>query len=227
MVNDQPVPDPSSVEKYAILYEDFTRITAARDDSRLKEKLVEDYSGLVRAIAKHYFLAGAERDDLLQEGMIGLVKAIRCYDPEAGTPFKKFAQLCIKRQMITAVHVATRGKHTPLNEARSFGTEITRKDGEVGSLTLEDLLPSSSHTPEEIVIAKDELESLVAMLGTKLSPLESDIFRMFLQGMSYRDMAHAVDGDEKVIDNAIQRVKRKMTAYWASREIIVPQAVVA
>ena len=199
-------------------YEDYQRIKAAREDPRLFDALVADYMGLLRGIARDYFLPGGSNDDLVSEAMFGFAKAVRDYDGIKSS-FRSFAQLCVTRQVIAAVITATRFKHTALNTFVSFShTPAGQPEQEV---TLGDALPGPLFlTPDAAVISCEELQSLVFMLGTNLSPLEADSLRAYLEGLNYKQMAEALGTHTKAVDNALQRVKRKIIAHQKSREVL-------
>jgi RNA polymerase sigma-H factor len=181
-------------------------------------KIVKRYYGFVRLKASSYFLIGGDSDDLIQEGLVGLYKAIRDYRTDRESSFRNFAELCITRQIITAVKTATRNKHTPLNQYISFAqTPAAATDGEP---TLEDVLPGpSSADPVEQVISSEELSSLVACLSSVLSELESAVLSLYLDGYSYETIAERLECDAKTVDNALQRVKRKVGRHLESRRV--------
>jgi len=184
------------------------------------DTLVRRYRGFVRLKASSYFLLGGESDDLIQEGLLGLYKAIRDYRTDRESSFRNFAELCITRQIITAVKTATRNKHTPLNQYVSFSqTPAAAGDSDT---TLDEILPGPAvHDPVNQVIASEELESLVSCLSGVsgvLSDLESRVLSLYLDGHSYEATAERLECDTKTVDNALQRVKRKVSAHLASRE---------
>ena len=197
-------------------------IAAARNgDERAMDAIIRRYEGFVRLKASSYFLAGGDAHDLIQEGLVGLFKAVRDYRSDKDTSFRSFAELCITRQIITAIKTATRFKHTPLNTYVSFSHTPAGQDGD-GECTLGDALPGPAvHEPPLVVISTEELQSLVFSLGTGLSPLEADALRLYLEGLSYEDMAEELGCDTKTIDNALQRVKRKILAHQKGREVIL------
>jgi len=183
--------------------------------------IVRRYYGFVRLKASSYFLAGGDADDLIQEGLVGLYKAVRDYRTDRESSFRNFAELCITRQIITAVKTATRNKHTPLNQYVSFSqTPAAAGDSET---TLDEILPGPSvHDPVNQVIATEELESLVSCLSGVsgvLSDLESRVLSLYLDGHSYEMIAERLECDTKTVDNALQRVKRKVGTHLASREV--------
>jgi RNA polymerase sporulation-specific sigma factor len=182
------------------------------------DRIVKRYHGFVRLKASSYFLVGGDWDDLVQEGLVGLYKAVRDYRTDRESSFRNFAELCITRQIITAVKTSTRNKHAPLNEYVSFAqTPATAADGEQ---TLEDVLPGPTvHDPVFQVISSEELHSLVGCLTSALSDLESSVLSLYLDGRSYEEIAGRLDCDTKTVDNALQRVKRKVAAHLDSRAV--------
>jgi RNA polymerase sporulation-specific sigma factor len=199
---------------------DLQLVMRARNgDGKALDELMRRYQGFVRLKASSYFLAGGDSEDLIQEGLVGLYKAVRDFRADKETSFRSFAELCVTRQIITAIKTATRFKHTPLNTYVSFSHTPAGQDGE-GECTLGDALPGPAvHEPPLVVISTEELQSLVFSLGTGLSPLESDALRLYLEGSSYEDMAEELGCDTKTIDNALQRVKRKILAHQKGREV--------
>jgi RNA polymerase sporulation-specific sigma factor len=200
--------------------EDLQLVLRARnDDGAALDALIRRYTGFVRLKASSYFLAGGESDDLIQEGLIGLYKAVRDFRPDKETSFRSFAELCITRQIITAIKTATRYKHAPLNTYVSFSQTPAGQDD--GECTLGDALPGPGvHDPAICVISTEELQSLVFCLGTGLSPLEADALKLYLEGNSYDEMAEQLGCDTKTIDNALQRVKRKVLQHQNERQVI-------
>jgi RNA polymerase sigma-H factor len=201
--------------------EDLQLVLRVRNgDERAREALIQRYTGFVRMKASSYFIAGGEPEDLVQEGLIGLCKAMRDFRTDKETSFRSFAELCVTRQIITAIKTATRFKHAPLNTYVSFSQTPAGQDPD-SDVTLGDALPGSHvHDPSVAVISTDELKSLVFCLGTGLSPLEADALRMYLEGSSYEEMAEVLACDTKAIDNALQRVKRKILQHQRSREVL-------
>ncbi|MCS7007358.1 MAG: RNA polymerase sporulation sigma factor SigH [Thermoleophilia bacterium] len=201
--------------------EDLQLVLKARNGSHhALETLLRRYAGFVRLKASSYFLAGGEPEDLVQEGMIGLYKAVRDFRPDKETSFRSFAELCVTRQIITAIKSATRYKHAPLNTYVSFSHTPAGQDAD-SDCTLGDALPGPSvEEPSVRVISTEELQSLVFALGTGLSALESQALRLYLEGNSYEQMAEELGCDTKTIDNALQRVKRKIIAHQRSREVL-------
>jgi RNA polymerase sporulation-specific sigma factor len=201
--------------------EDLQLVIRARNgDSRSMDTLIRRYTGFVRLKASSYFLAGGDSEDLIQEGLIGLYKAVRDFRSDKETSFRSFAELCITRQIITAIKTATRFKHAPLNTYVSFSQTPAGQESE-GDCTLGDALPGSIvDEPSICVISTEELQSLVFCLGTGLSKLEADALRLYLEGSSYEEMAVDLAVDTKTIDNALQRVKRKILQHQAGRQVL-------
>src|SRR6185503_8836893 len=188
---------------------DLQLVMRARNgDGSALDTLIRRYTGFVRLKASSYFLAGGDSEDLIQEGLIGLYKAVRDFRADKETSFRSFAELCVTRQIITAIKTATRFKHQPLNQYVSFSHTPAGQDTD-GECTLGDALPGSAvEEPSVVVISTQELQSLVFTLGTGLSKLESESLRLYLEGSSYEEMADELGCDTKTIDNALQRVKR-------------------
>src|SRR5258708_11512758 len=184
-------------------------LKARNGDDVAMDQLLRRYTGFVRLKASSYFLAGGDSEDLIQEGLIGLYKAVRDFRADKETSFRSFAELCVTRQIITAIKTATRFKHTPLNQYVSFSHTPAGQEGD-GECTLGDALPGPGvHEPSVVVISTEELQSLVFTLGSGLSSLEADALRLYLEGSSYEDMAERLECDPKTIDHALQRAKRK------------------
>jgi RNA polymerase sigma-H factor len=183
------------------------------------QRMVRRYYGFVRLKASSYFLIGGDSDDLIQEGLIGLYKAIRDYRSDRESSFRNFAELCITRQIITAVKTATRNKHTPLNSYVSF-SQTPAAGAEDGEPTMADLLPGSTvHDPVNQVISTEEIQSLVSCITSVLSDLESSVLSLYLDGRSYEEVAERLECDTKTVDNALQRVKRKVGLHLESRAV--------
>ena len=184
------------------------------------DQLVRRYYSFVRLKASSYFLIGGESDDLVQEGLVGLYKAIRDYRSDRESSFRNFAELCITRQIITAVKTATRNKHTPLNGYVSFSsTAAGNPDSEP---TLDEMLPGPLvFDPVNQVISSEELRALVGCLSTVLSELESRVLSLYLDGHSYTGIGEQLGCDCKTVDNALQRVKRKVGTHLRSRNVML------
>ena len=184
-------------------------IAAQRGDEAASAVLVSRYKGFVRSKARSYFLAGADRDDVIQEGMIGFYKAVRDYDPRRQASFRSFAELCITRQLITAIKSATRQKHTPLNSYVSLSRSASME--EEGDRVLADILAAREVCdPAEIVISAWESASIRRGFLEVLSPLELEVLRLYVAGRSYQEMAESLGRGVKSVDNALQRIKRKI-----------------
>ena len=202
--------------------EDLQLVLRARNgDGVALDVLIRRYTGFVRLKASSYFLAGGDSEDLIQEGLIGLYKAVRDFRSDKETSFRSFAELCVTRQIITAIKTATRFKHAPLNTYISFSHTPAGQESD-SECTLGDALPGPGvDEPSVCVISTEELQSLVFTLGTGLSRLEADALRLYLEGSSYEEMAEELGCDTKTIDNALQRVKRKVLAHQKSRQVLL------
>lgn len=179
--------------------------------------LLQRYRSFVRVKARTYFLVGGDRDDVVQEGMIGLYKAIRDYDASRQTSFRSFAELCIVRQIITAIKTATRQKHAPLNRYVSLYLPLHDEDDPDNELL--DRVMSTDADPADRVVSKAELASLEDHFTRILSDLEASVLERYIEGHSYAEIAAELDRHEKAIDNAIQRIKRKLDGYLAQRRL--------
>jgi RNA polymerase sporulation-specific sigma factor len=185
------------------------------NDAIAQEYLINKYRNFVRAKARSYFLIGAEREDIIQEGMIGLYKAIRDFRNDKLSSFRAFAELCVTRQIITAIKTATRQKHIPLNSYVSLNKPIYDEDSD---RTLLDVLSGSKISdPEELVISREELIDIEEKMGEILSDLEWKVLMSYLDGKSYQEIAVELERHVKSIDNALQRVKRKLERYLDNR----------
>jgi RNA polymerase sporulation-specific sigma factor len=205
-------------EPQAELEDSYLVALAKSGSADAYERIVRRYRGFVRLKASSYFLLGGEAEDLVQEGLLGLYKAIRDFRSDRESSFRNFAELCITRQIITAVKTASRNKHAPLNQYVSFATSpAAAGDGET---TIEEILAGpASEEPSERVIASEELASLVSCLSSVLSELESEVLALYLDGCSYELIAERLECETKAVDNALQRVKRKVSLHLASREV--------
>lgn len=188
----------------------------ARDGASVAlEYLINKYKNFVRAKARSYFLIGADREDIIQEGMIGLYKAIRDFRSDKLSSFRAFAELCITRQIITAIKTATRQKHIPLNSYVSLNKPIYDEDSD---RTLLDVISGSKVTdPEELIISREEFGDIEEKMGEILSDLEWKVLMAYLDGKSYHEIAVDLNRHVKSIDNALQRVKRKLERYLDHR----------
>ena len=180
------------------------------------EFLINKYKNFVRAKARTYFLIGADREDIIQEGMLGLYKAIRDYRYDRQASFRAFAEICVTRQIITAIKTATRQKHIPLNSYVSlnkpvFDEESERTLGEV-------VVTEKDGNPEELFIYQENLMDIESTMNKILSPLEQEVVGLYLEGKSYQEIAEQLNRHVKSVDNALQRVKRKLEQYLDKRE---------
>ena len=183
-------------------------LDAKNGDIKAQEYLINKYKNFVKAKAKSYFLVGADKEDIYQEGMIGLYKAIRDFKPDKLSSFKAFAELCVTRQIITAIKTATRQKHIPLNTYISLNKPIYDEESD---RTLLDILSTVKVCdPEELVISREEVVKIEKEIEQVLSELELEVLNSYLQGKSYQEIACDLDRHSKSIDNALQRVKRKL-----------------
>ena len=210
-----------SVQRQQRELADLQLVVRARNgDQAALDGLIRRYTGFVRLKASSYFLAGGDAEDLIQEGLIGLYKAVRDFRHDKETSFRSFAELCVTRQIITAIKTATRFKHSPLNTYVSFSNTPAGQDSD-SDVTLGDALPGPSvDDPSICVISTEELQSLVFSLGTGLSKLEADALKLYLEGSSYEEMAEQLGCDTKTIDNALQRVKRKVRQHQRARQVL-------
>lgn len=185
-------------------------------DSEALDFLIHKYRQFVRAKARSYFLIGADREDIVQEGMIGLFKAVRDFKDDKLASFKAFAELCITRQIITAIKTATRQKHIPLNSYVSLDKPVFDEDSD---RTLMDMLTGSKALdPEELIINQEEVDHIEVKMSELLSDLERKVLALYLDGQSYQEISEELNRHVKSIDNALQRVKRKLERYLESRE---------
>ncbi|MEQ8198208.1 MAG: RNA polymerase sporulation sigma factor SigH [Clostridiaceae bacterium] len=190
------------------LSDEEVAIKAGKGDIRAQEYLISKFQGFVKNKAKSYFLIGADKEDIYQEGMIGLYKAIRDFNPDKLSSFRAFAELCVTRQIITAIKTATRQKHIPLNTYISLNKPVYEEESE---RTLLDILSGLKITdPEELIISKEEMERIEGEISNSLTELEMVVLSSYLDGKSYQEIACDLDRHAKSIDNALQRVKRKL-----------------
>jgi len=189
---------------------------ARTGDEQALEYIIHKYRNFVRAKARSYFLIGADREDIIQEGMIGLFKAIRDFRQDKLSSFRAFAELCITRQIITAIKTATRQKHIPLNSYVSLNKPIYDEESD---RTLMDVLSGTRISdPEELIISQEDFNSIECKIEELLSDLEWEVLTSYLQGKSYQEIAADLDRHVKSIDNALQRVKRKLERYLEEKE---------
>jgi RNA polymerase sporulation-specific sigma factor len=198
-----------------VLYERFEHMTdeqvvrlAQQADGTALEYLLNKYKNFVRSKARSYFLIGADHEDVVQEGMIGLYKAIRDFREEKLTSFRAFAELCITRQIITAIKTATRQKHIPLNSYVSLNKPIY--DEESDRTLLDVITEGWEANPEEVLINRENVSVIEGRIGKMLSGLEKQVLLRYLEGKSYQEISQEMKRHVKSIDNALQRVKRKL-----------------
>ncbi len=192
---------------------------AKHGDTMALEFLIGKYKNFVRSKARTYFLIGADREDIIQEGMIGLYKAIRDYRYDRQTSFHSFAEICVTRQIITAIKTATRQKHMPLNSYVSLNKPVYEEESE---RTLSDVITQGkAGNPEDLFIDQEDFLDIESTMQRILSPLEQDVVNLYLEGKSYIEIAQQLDRHVKSVDNALQRVKRKLEQYLESRSLHV------
>jgi len=216
-----PITAPTARNSQALLeVDDHYLVALAKQGKRdAYDQIIRRYHGFVRLKASSYFLIGGDSDDLIQEGLVGLYKAVRDYRSDRESSFRNFAELCITRQIITAVKTATRNKHTPLNSYVSF-SQTPAASSDEGESTMADILPGSTvHDPVNQVISSEELRALVACISTALSELESRVLALYLDGHSYEEVGRRLSCDCKTVDNALQRVKRKVGQHLLERNV--------
>ena len=190
---------------------------AKNGDTIALEFLISKYKNFVRSKARTYFLIGADREDIIQEGMIGLYKAIRDYRYDRQTSFHSFAEICVTRQIITAIKTATRQKHMPLNSYVSLNKPVYEEESE---RTLSDVITQGkAGNPEDLFIDQEDFLDIESTMQRILSPLEQDVVNLYLEGKSYVEIAQQLDRHVKSVDNALQRVKRKLEQYLESRSL--------
>jgi len=206
----------NAFDKYHLMGDEEVVEDARNGNFLALEYLINKYKNFVRAKARSYFLIGADREDIVQEGMIGLYKAIRDFKPQKLSSFRAFAELCITRQIITAIKTATRQKHIPLNSYVSLNKPIYEDESD---RTLLDVLAGTRISdPEELIISQEEFNSIETKIGELLSDLEWEVLTSYLEGKSYQEIAVDLDRHVKSIDNALQRVKRKLEKYLDIRD---------
>lgn len=208
--------DESNLPNFETM-EDEEIVKMANSDCPLAlDFLINKYKNFVRSKARSYFLIGADRDDIIQEGMIGLFKAIRDYDSEKLTSFKSFAEICITRQIITAIKTATRQKHIPLNSYISLNKPLYEEESD---RTLIDFISDSKvDDPMELFIGREDMELMENKIGEILSKLEIDVLISYIEGKTYQEIAIDLNREVKSIDNALQRVKRKLERFFISNK---------
>ena len=186
-------------------------LAASDGDARAEEILLEKYNRLVKICSRPFFLAGGDSEDLIQEGMMGLLSAIRQFDPARDTAFKTYAENCIRNRLISAIRSASRFKHTPLNESVSFESPMFDDSQAHPSGLMRD--------PEELIIARERLDEVNSILSGSLSQLEKKVLEFYLSGLSYQEIADQLCKTPKSIDNAVQRIRKKLAQYLNSGDI--------
>jgi RNA polymerase sporulation-specific sigma factor len=200
--------DDIELNSYTNMSDEDVVAFAKTDDAVALEYLINKYKNIVKCKARSYYLIGADKEDIVQEGMIGLYKAIRDYDKDKLASFRAFAEICITRQIITAIKTATRQKHIPLNSYVSLNKPIYDEESD---RTLLDIVTGINISdPEELMIGREELDFMEGKIGEILSELEWEVLMSYVDGMSYQEIAENLDRHVKSIDNALQRVKRKL-----------------
>lgn len=198
-----------TIENLLILTDEQLAAMAKEGSETAEEILIDKYKGLAKLKAKAYFIAGGDQEDVVQEGMIGLMKAVRNFDPEREASFKTFASTCITNQIIKAIRNADREKNHPLNEAVSLSDTVESADE---NLTIGDIVRASMFDePEQKLIYQEMVDRIVAAINANFSQLERDVFRKKLEGKNYIDIARELGKSPKTVDNAIQRVRHKVT----------------
>lgn len=204
-------------DKYDNMLEEEVVTYANKGDTDAEEFLINKYKNFVKIKSKSYFLIGGDKDDIYQEGMIGLYKAIRDFKPDKLSSFRAFAELCITRQIITAIKTATRQKHIPLNSYISLNKPIYEEESD---RTLIDVLSTINISdPEELIISNEEKTKIEEKMSEILSSLEMEVLKCYLDGKSYQEIACDLDKHAKSIDNALQRVKRKLEKFLKDENI--------
>ena len=213
--------EPEEFRSGKMPYSEFTDeqiVEMSHDgDSAAEEYLLDKYKNFVRSKARSYFLVGADHEDIVQEGMIGLYKAIRDYRPDKLSSFRAFAELCITRQIITAIKTATRQKHIPLNNYVSLNKPLY--DEESDRTLLDVIIEGRTSDPEEMIINMENVGNIRAKISEVLSGLEQEVLNAYLDGKSYQEIAETLGRHVKSIDNALQRVKRKLEKYLEENRV--------
>ena len=187
-------------------------VKAAAGDRIAEEELVMRYNRLVRVCARPFFLAGGDSEDLIQEGMLGLLSAIRSFQPDKAASFRTFAEICIKSRLVSAVRAASSGKHSPLNSYISFETPSF---DDLSPLTAVGLMQKN---PEDVFISREELREHLDTAKDHLSGFEAKVLSYYLEGLSYQEIATQVKRSPKSVDNAVQRIRRKLAQHFSSGE---------
>ena len=200
------------MEDYTHLSDEQLQKLASAGDARAEDLLADRYSSLAESCAKSYFMAGADNADLIQEGMFGLISAIRKYRDTRGVSFRAYAELCIRRNIFSAIRSAARWKHVPLNNGVSLEEALPAQKHEKSA----HIIPEQRRTLEEQVLARERAQEFSDSFSRLLSPFEQTVLQLYLDGYSYRAMAERLDREEKSIDNAVQRIRRKLARIYSS-----------
>ena len=197
---------------------DVDLVARARDgNDRCIEVILARYRNFARSKARSFFLSGSDKEDVVQEGMIGLFKAIRDFDLSQQIPFKAFAELCISRQILTAIKTANRNKHSPLNRSVSLDAPAHGDSGSPGTVGDTLMSPSTVTDPAELILSAEAIDALRGSMAERLTQLEGDVLRLYMDGNSYEEIAGALGNHVKSIDNALQRIKRKLACHLEER----------
>ena len=218
VAEDESSPQEDLAQRYNEKTDEEVVFLCHEGDTLAEEYLLDKYKNFVRARARSYFLIGADHEDIVQEGMIGLYKAIRDYRPEKLSSFRAFAELCVTRQIITAIKTATRQKHIPLNSYVSLNKPLF--DEESDRTLMDVIMEGRVSNPEEILINQEDLIHVNDRIKRVLSSLEQQVLSAYLDGKSYQEIAETLGRHVKSIDNALQRVKRKLEKYLAETQIM-------
>lgn len=206
------------MNKFELLADEEIINLIQQGDVEALEYIINKYKIIVLAKAKSYFLIGADREDIIQEGMIGLYKAIRDYRDDKNASFRVFAELCVTRQIITAIKTATRQKHMPLNSYVSLDKSVYEEDSE--KTLVETMVGPATVEPENVVLQQEQQDYIELKMSEVLSELEQRVLALYLDGQSYGEISEQLDRHVKSIDNALQRVKRKLGQHIEVTEIL-------
>ena len=204
-----------ALKKFELMTDEQLVELSKSGNSDATDVLIEKYKGLVKSRSRTYFLIGADKEDIIQEGMIGLYKAIRDFNIDKPASFRGFAEICITRQIITAIKTATRQKHLPLNTYISLNQPAYDEESE--RMMIDMLAEKESFNPEEIMISKERVSNMMDKMVEVLSKFELQVLNLFLAGKSYSEIAKKLNKTEKSIDNALQRIKKKVEKYLTGK----------
>ena len=199
-------------ENYNLFNDEKLAELAQAGDETAEEVLINRYKELVKSRARMYFIAGADAEDVIQEGMIGLFKAVRDYCSDRDTLFRTFAAVCINRQIITAIKTAKRMKHGPLNNSISLNRPLEESGGEKD--VIENILAAPVSNPEEMILIQDTIDEITSAMSQILSKFELQVWQLYISGQNYTDIAEKTGKSPKSINNALQRIKRKIAAEY-------------